>query len=182
VSNPTDLTTYPHKLDRKRQQCAAIVDTPKGRRNKFKYDPESNLFRLSGVLPHGMVFPYDFGFIPSTMGGDGDPLDVLALMDEPAHVGCLLDVRLIGVIEAEQSEGGKTAKNDRLLGVPMTPYSADEPESIRDLHTSLLDQIEQFFVSYNLLRGKKFKPTGRRGPKRAMALVEAGIKAFERRR
>jgi inorganic pyrophosphatase len=86
------------------------------------------------------------------------------------------------VIEAEQSEGGKTAKNDRLLGVPMTPYSADEPESIRDLHTSLLDQIEQFFVSYNLLRGKKFKPTGRRGPKRAMALVEAGIKAFERRR
>src|SRR5205807_404345 len=80
-----------------------IIETPKGSRNKFKYDPEHGLFKLSGVLPLGAVFPYDFGFVPSTTGGDGDPLDVLVLMDEPAFAGCLVPGRLIGVIEAEQS-------------------------------------------------------------------------------
>src|SRR5437764_15464112 len=81
-----------------------IVDTPKGSRNKFKYDEELGLFKLSGVLPAGAVFPFDFGFVPATLGGDGDALDVLLLMDEPAFVGCLVEVRLIGVIEAEQTE------------------------------------------------------------------------------
>src|SRR5579871_1560530 len=102
-----DLTSYPHKLDAKKCQCKAIIETPKSRRNKFDYDPESGLFRLGGLLPEGMVFPFDFGFIPSTMAEDGDPLDVMVLLDEPAHVGCLLDVRIIGVIEAQQIEKGQ---------------------------------------------------------------------------
>src|SRR3954471_3852554 len=103
-----DLTALPNRLDPKKCQCRAIIETPKNRRNKFDYDPDSNLFELAGLLPEGMAFPFDFGFIPSTLGGDGDPLDVLVLMDEPAHVGCLLNVRVIGVIEAEQAEDGKT--------------------------------------------------------------------------
>ena len=84
-----------------------IVDTPKGNRNKFVYDEELGLFRLGGVLPAGAVFPYDFGFVPGTLGGDGDPMDALILMDEPAFVGCLVECRLIGVIEAEQTEDGE---------------------------------------------------------------------------
>src|SRR5690242_7742786 len=94
-----------------------IIETPKGNRNKFKYDEELDLFMLSGVLPAGAVFPFDFGFIPGTRGGDGDPLDVLVLMDEPSFTGCLVRARLIGVIEAEQTEDGKTARNDRLIAV-----------------------------------------------------------------
>jgi inorganic pyrophosphatase len=90
-----DLTSFPNHLDVKRAECKAIIETPKNRRSKFHYDPESNLFKLGGLLPDGMVFPYDFGFIPSTLGEDEDPLDVIVLMDEPAHVGCLLDVRII---------------------------------------------------------------------------------------
>src|ERR1700726_4297931 len=109
-----DLISFPNKLDRKKFQCRAIIETPKNRRNKFDYDPESNLFELAGLLPEGMMFPFDFGFIPSTRGDDGDPLDVMVLMDEPAHVGCLLHVRIIGVIEAEQIEGKKRTKNNRL--------------------------------------------------------------------
>src|SRR6478609_592733 len=81
-----------------------IIDTPKGSRNKFKYDEQHGLFKLSGVLPAGAVFPYDFGYVPATLGDDGDPIDVLVLMDEPAFVGCLVAARLIGVIEAEQTE------------------------------------------------------------------------------
>src|SRR6202047_4811389 len=110
-----DLTSLPLKLDTKRHVCRAIIETPKGCRSKFDYDPDSNLFMLGGLLPEGMMFPFDFGFIPSTLGDDGDPLDILVLMDAPAHVGCLIEVRLVGVISAEQIEDGKKEANDRLL-------------------------------------------------------------------
>jgi inorganic pyrophosphatase len=75
-----DLTALPHQLDPKTCVCTAIIETPKGCRNKFDYDPESNLFKLGGLLPEGMMFPFDFGFIPSTLGDDGDPLDIMVLM------------------------------------------------------------------------------------------------------
>src|ERR1700733_9752380 len=112
-----DLTTLANQLDPQKGTCRAIIETPKNRRNKFDYDPESNLFILGGLLPEGMMFPFDFGFIPSTLGDDGDPLDIMVLMDAPAHVGCLMYVRIIGIIDAEQTEKGKTEKNSRLLGV-----------------------------------------------------------------
>src|SRR6266542_5988692 len=127
-----DLTTLPHLLDAKKGTCRDIIETPKGCRNKFDYDPESNLFMLGGLLPEGMMFPFDFGFIPSTLAEDGDPLDILLLMDAPAHVGCLIEVRLIGIITAEQTEDGKTESNDRLLGVAMHSYDHETLESIAD--------------------------------------------------
>src|SRR4030088_3418210 len=99
-----DLTVLSNQLNEKARVCRAIVETPKGCRNKFDYDPESNLFKLGGLLPEGMMFPFDFGFIPSTLADDGDPLDIMVLMDAPAHVGCLIDVRIIGVITAKQRE------------------------------------------------------------------------------
>src|ERR1700676_2408367 len=88
-----------------------IVETPKGSRSKLKYEPTQGLFELNKVLPRGMAFPYDFGFIPSTVGDDGDPLDVLVLMDEPVPAGCKVLCLLIGVIEAEQTEDGTTERN-----------------------------------------------------------------------
>src|ERR1700681_2324713 len=141
------LTSLPNRLDAKRLECRAVIETPKGCRNKFDYDPDSGLFKLGGLLPEGMMFPFDFGFIPSTLGEDGDPLDVMVLMDEPAHVGCLLDVRIIGVIEAEQTQHGKTEVNDRILAVALHSYSHEDKTSIHDLSDALLDQVEQFFVS-----------------------------------
>jgi len=117
-----DLTRLPNDLDSKKAICKAIIETPKGCRNKFDYDPDSNLFMLGGLLPEGMMFPFDFGFIPSTLGEDGDPLDVMVLMDAPAHVGCLIEIRLIGIIEANQTEDGETERNDRLIGVAVHSY------------------------------------------------------------
>jgi inorganic pyrophosphatase len=177
-----DLTSYPNQLDSKKTECRAIVETPKNRRNKFDYDPESGLFELGGTLPEGMMFPYDFGFIPSTLGEDGDPLDVLVLMDEPAHVGCLLQVRIIGVIEAEQTEEGKTKVNNRLLAVSIHSHSHENVTSIKELTPSLLKQLEGFFVSYNKLHGKRFKVTNLGGPKRALALIREGMKVFEEKK
>jgi inorganic pyrophosphatase len=177
-----DLSAFANRFDRKKNECCAIIETPKNRRNKFDYDPESDLFKLGGVLPEGMMFPFDFGFIPSTLGDDGDPLDVMVLMDEPAHVGCLLDVRIIGAIEATQTEDGETATNDRLLGVAIHSYQHGNISSIDQLNPSLLEQVEQFFVSYNKLRGKKFKLKKQSGPKRAAAIIENGIKAFKKKK
>src|SRR2546421_7219884 len=177
-----DLTLLPNKLDSDKRECRAIVETCKGGRSKFKYDPDTNLFTLAGLLPEGMSFPYDFGFIPSTQGEDGDPLDVMVLMDEPAHVGCLLDVRVVGIIEAEQTQDGKTERNDRILAVAVHSYSHQDAKSIDELGDSLLDQLEEFFINYNKVRGKKFKVKHRGGPKRAIEAIEEGAKAFKKRK
>lgn len=177
-----NLINLPNQLDAKKCQCRAIIETPKGCRNKFDYDPDSNLFMLGGLLPEGMMFPFDFGFIPSTLGEDGDPLDILVFMDAPAHVGCLMDVRIIGVIRAKQSVGGKTESNDRLLGVAIHSYAHEDLESIDDVSKTLLDQTEEFFVSYNKQRGKSFRIAGLSGPKRAIRFVKAGISAHKRAR
>src|SRR5258707_2858507 len=96
-----DLSTLSPQCDRKKYTCRAIIETPKGSRNKFDYDAESGLFKLGGLLPEGMIFPFDFGFITSTLGEEGDPLDILVLMDAPAHVGCLIAVRIICIIRAD---------------------------------------------------------------------------------
>ena len=158
-----------------------IIETPKGSRNKFNYDGERGLFKLGGVLPAGAVFPFDFGFIPSTLGGDGDPLDVLVLMDEPAFTGCLVAVRLIGVIEAEQTEDDETERNDRLIGVAAKARDHKGVRSLGQLNENLVAEIEHFFVSYNEMKGKIFAPRARGGPKRAQEITEEGVRAFKQR-
>jgi inorganic pyrophosphatase len=172
-----NLTNLPNKLDTGKLQCKAIIETPRGCRNKYDYDPDFELFKLGGLLPEGMMFPFDFGFIPSTLGGDGDPLDIMVLMDAPSHVGCLIDVRIIGMIKARQTADGKTETNDRLFGVAVHSYTHEDITSIEDVSKTLLDQVEEFFVSYNRQRGKKFKITGIVGPKSAVKFLKAGIRA-----
>ncbi|MDT5157428.1 MAG: inorganic pyrophosphatase [Acidobacteriota bacterium] len=156
-----------------------IIETPKGSRNKYNYDEELRLFKLGGVLSSGASFPFDFGFVPSTLGGDGDPLDVLVLMDEPAFAGCLVRVRLVGVVEAEQVEReGETMRNDRLIGVAAKSRLHRRVRTLKSLGPDLLEEIEHFFISYNQIKGKEFKPLGRFGPARALKLVEEGIKQY----
>ena len=155
-----------------------VVDTPKGSRNKYKYDETLGLYRLSKVLPLGSAFPYDFGFIPSTRAEDGDPLDVLLLGEEALFPGCLVTVRLAGVIQAEQTEHGKTFRNDRLIGAIETPVNRPAIQTLEDLRTERLDEIEHFFIAYNHLEGRHFKPIGRHGPAMAEQLLADGIRQF----
>jgi inorganic pyrophosphatase len=160
-----------------------IIETPKGSRNKLDYESEFGVFELAGVLPEGSVFPYDFGFVPSTLGEDGDPLDVLVLLDESVSVGCLVVARLIGVIEAEQTEReGQTTRNDRLLAVATRAHTQAHVQTLEDLRPQMVDEIEHFFRSYNQTKGKTFEPTGRGGPERALALVQAGQQRWQARR
>ena len=157
-----------------------IIDTPKDSRNKYKFGEKFGLFKLGGVLPVGAFFPFDFGYIPQTRGGDGDPLDVLVLMDEAAFVGCLIPSRLIGVIAAEQTEAGKTETNDRLIAVSANSRTHTDIKSLTDLNQTLVDEIEYFFISYNTAKGKEFKPLGRFGAQKAKRIVEEGMKLFKK--
>ena len=163
-------------FDGKSGSINVVIDTPKGCRNKYAFDFDINAYKLKTVLPHGAVFPFDFGSIPSTVAADGDPLDVLVLMDEPAFVGCLVKARLLGVIEAEQTEDGKTERNDRLISVAAESHTHASLKSLQKMDPTLIREIEHFFVSYNKVRGKKFKPTGRKGPPTAKRLIRKQTK------
>ncbi len=179
-SNPIlNLEAIP-AFDAKTKTCNVIIETPKGSRNKYGYIPELNIFKLKGVLPSGASFPFDFGFIPSTLGSDGDPVDVMVLMDESAFPGCLISCRLIGVIEADQTENGNTVRNDRLIAVSANSRLHNDIISISDINSGLLDEIQHFFISYNQIRGHVFKPLGQNGPQRATELVEEGIELYRK--
>jgi inorganic pyrophosphatase len=158
-------------FDEETGELNVIIDTPQGSRNKYKYDPQLNCFKLSHVLAEGIVFPFDFGFIPSTKGQDGDPLDVLLLIEEAAFSGCLLKARLLGVITADQAMEGKTGRNDRFIAVPTESLRYRRVHTLRDLDSKMLDQIENFFISYNQMRNRRFKVKRRLGPKLAKKLL-----------
>jgi len=167
--NLTKLSPFP-----KKGILRAVIETPKGSRNKFDYDPKQKVFSLAKVLPQGLVFPFDFGFIPQTKGEDGDPLDVLVLLAEPVPAGCVVDCRLVGAILAIQREkNGKPVRNDRFIAVSL---AADEFADFRepdDLPGKMLREIEEFFVTYNKLGGKTFKVLGVKGPKAALKMITA---------
>ncbi len=169
------LETY----DAETGDAQIIIETPQGSRSKFAYEADKGVFVLTKVMPVGSVFPYDFGFLPSTQGEDGNPLDVLILLDAPLFQGNLVPSRLIGVIEAEQTErDGKTERNDRLLAVPTCSQDYKDIHELSDLPNSLVTEIEHFFVSYNQLAGKTFKPLTRGDAAQAKRLVEEGRKFF----
>jgi inorganic pyrophosphatase len=158
-----------------------IAETPRGSRNKYSYDPEVGLFRLKKTLPAGAVFPFDFGFIPSTIADDGDPVDVLTLMNEPAFPGCLIEAKLLGVMEASQTKQGKTMRNDRFIATARKMKGVCQPRSIKGLSDDILEQIEHFFVSYNEIEGKKFKLLRLSDEPAARKLIEKAHRKFRER-
>jgi inorganic pyrophosphatase len=129
-----------------------IIETPRGSRNKLKFDPATRAFKLSKIMPEGMMFPYDFGFVPATKAEDGDPLDVLVLTDAPLFSGCQVECRLIGVIKAEQEQEKEKKRNDRLIAVAEQSLLYSETNSLDDLNPIVLQQIEEFFVNYQRVR------------------------------
>ena len=155
----------------------AVIDTPKGSRNKYAYDAELGQWKLKKVLPRGASFPYDFGFLPGTEAEDGDPMDVLVIMEQPAFPGCVVSVRLLGVLEARQTEGRKRIRNDRLVAVAVTEENPSPLRSLGQLGRQQVHELEQFFVSYNALLGRRFEPLRRGGPARAQQLVRAAVRA-----
>lgn len=177
LASPLNLTSFdPEDAD----LLVVVIETPKGSRNKYAYDPDERIFSLTKVLPAGMEFPYDFGFIPSTKADDGDPLDALVLMDEPAFPGCRLACRPIGIIEGEQGDKKDGERNDRVVCVEQGTHSYTHIRHVDDLGKPFEKELEHFFVSYHELSGKSFRVLAMKGPAQALRQVKACRKTARR--
>ncbi len=163
---------FPPAFIKNSNNINVIIETPKGSSNKYAFDEETQLFKLKKILPEGLIFPLHFGFVPCTKGADGDPLDALVFMDAPSYPGCLVECKVLGVIEAKESDAKGMVRNDRLVGAANESDRYKTLNTIKDLDENKLEEIVAFFVSYNKLTGKKFKPIGNRGPKKAIQLIE----------
>ena len=173
MADPTRLA--PHDGDQE-GGLQVIIETPKGSRNKYAFDPAQKVFQLKTVLPAGMAFPYDFGFVPSTKAEDGDPVDVLVLMDEPAFPGCLLKCRLIGIIEGEQRKKKERERNDRVVAVESENHSYAHVKHIKDLGKKFVKELEEFFVDYHELTESEFRILDVCGPREAQRRIRKGMR------
>lgn len=175
LADPTRLK--PWASDDK-QMLRVVIETPKGSRNKFAFDADEHIFELKKVLPAGMTFPYDFGFVPSTKADDGDPVDVLVLMDEPAFPGCVLTCRPIGVIEGEQTEkhDKRKERNDRIVAIEQDAHSWADIGNMEDLGKQFEHELEEFFVNYHTLSGSEYRILGVKGRSAARKLIKSSKK------
>jgi inorganic pyrophosphatase len=154
----------------------AVIETPAGSRVKYSWDPDAGAYRAGRVLPLGMAFPFDFGFVPGTQADDGDPLDVLVVADAPLVVGALVECRVLGAFHVRQSlegKGSKVVRNDRVIAVPVKTLRGAGWRTLRDLGKPLSDELESFFESYVERQGRVFELLGRVGPRNALGLVRA---------
>lgn len=157
IVDVTNLLELDSGLDEAAQSCRAIVETPRGCRSKYDYDPETGLFILAGVLPAGMAFPLAFGFVPGTRGADGDPLDILFLADEDLPVGCLVEAQLLGIIEARQSGDKGMVRNDRLVAKVRQSRAYADITTLAQLGDAFAHELTRFFETYNALKDKRFE-------------------------
>jgi len=151
----------------------AMTECPKGSNHKLDYDHHTNRFKLSKVLPAGLVFPFDFGSIPGTKGEDGDPLDIIIISEITSFPGCLIDCRIVGALQAQQTErDGKTIRNDRFIGIPDVSQLYADVTELAQLPESILNQLEAFFKNYNQQAGKQFEVLDRLSAGKAYKLIK----------
>ncbi|MDB5283164.1 MAG: inorganic diphosphatase [Bacteroidota bacterium] len=168
---------FPQTFSGKGHNIYAVIETPQGSRNKYNYNTKYGFYELDKILPAGTCFPADFGFIPHTMAEDGDPLDVLVIMDIRSFTGCLVECRVIGVMEATQREkGGKKERNDRIIAVSTASIDHSGLNHVNELNSNFVKELTHFFEYYNSMSGKKFKIVGIKGPNQGLELVKKHMK------
>jgi Inorganic pyrophosphatase len=176
---PVSLERLPHELDREQFTCQAIVEALAGSRVKVYYDPESHRFRIGKFLPLGMVFPLDFAFVPSTLGGDGDPVDLLIMPETSLPVGSIVDVRILGVLEAHQFKPNKRPRrNDRIIARLAESRLFAKIQHIDQLGDAFVKELGAFFETYKRLRGQTYEILAVGNRERAVELIEEGASAF----
>jgi len=154
-----------------------IVESPRGATSKFKYDSTLDRIVLSRPLPSGLVYPHDWGFVPSTRAADGDPVDAMIVWDGVSYPGVLVPSRPIGVLKVEQTnvKSGARERNDRLAVLPVTAPRLDAIATVFDLPERVRTELEQFFVAATFFEKKDVQILGWEGPDRARAFVQASI-------
>lgn len=159
-----------------------VVETPRGSAEKLSYEPETHIFQYSRPLPAGITYPYDWGFLPSTLGEDGDPLDGMVVHQGATPPGVVIECKLLGALTVEQKEDGEKFRNDRYLFCPIKEDAEDTEEVADGVPDMLKQEIEQFFRASILNSNKKLKFKGWKSAKQARDGIKAGQKAFARKK
>ncbi|WP_375756316.1 inorganic diphosphatase [Corallococcus exercitus] len=170
----TDFTRLP--LRGEQDALHVVVESPRGSTVKLKYDPKLQAFTLSRPLTRGFRYPFDWGFIPSTKGPDGDPLDALVYWDVPTWPGVVLPCRALGVLQVDQKKKngkeGERERNDRLLLVPVNAIRSDHLNSYQDLSQRERQELEHFFLAVVHFADKDARILGWAGPDAAERMVQ----------
>ncbi|MDQ2712732.1 MAG: inorganic diphosphatase [Acidobacteriota bacterium] len=152
----------------------AIIEIPKNSSNKYEYDGNLNLFRLDRALYSPMHYPGDYGFIPGTLSEDGDPLDIIVLVDEPSFTGCLMEVRPVGILEMVDSK-----ENDqKVLAVPNRNPRFESIHTIDQVFPHTRREIEYFFSIYKELQGAKTEIRGWGNPREARRVITESRQSY----
>ena len=154
-----------------------VVETPRGSRAKFAYDPKLETFSLSKSLLTGLTYPHDWGFVPSTKADDGDPLDIMIIHDAATFPGLVVACRVIGILQIEQKSKNKSERNDRLFAVPRRSHSEKALKDVRDLTKPIQEELEKFFIATDELEDKKLKILGWKGPKAGLQAIKEAAKS-----
>jgi inorganic pyrophosphatase len=155
-----------------------VVETPRGSRAKFAYDPKLDSFSFSKSLLTGLTYPHDWGFVPSTKADDDDPLDIMVVHDAATFPGIVMTCRVIGILQIEQKSKRKKERNDRLFAVPRRSHSEQGLQDVRDLSKPILEELEQFFKATDELEDKELEIIGWKGPKAAVQAIKEAAKSF----
>ena len=151
-----------------------IVEIPKNSANKYEYDVELGVFKVDRPLYSPMHYPGDYGFIPGTLGDDGDPMDVITLVEQPTFTGCLMEVRPLGMLDMIDSEQA----DQKILAVPARDPRFEQMLRIEDLPAHTRIEIEHFFQIYKELEGKTVRTQGWLGGEEARRHIIEGRNRF----
>lgn len=158
-----------------------VVETPRGANIKLKYDDRHGCFSLTRIMPLGVVYPYDFGFVPQTLAQDGDPLDVLVLIDAATYPGVVISSRLIGALQIEE-RGMRGRPNHRLVAVPIKAARKDDLRDLSGLGERVQRELERFFIVATAFTAKDPQIRGWVGPEAASDMVHKAIQRYRDRR
>ena len=152
-----------------------VVEIPRGSRNKYEYDHHTGVIRLDRRLFSATVYPSDYGFIPNTLGEDGDPLDALVLLEDPTFPGCWVSARPVGVFWMEDDKG----PDAKIICVPDGDPRWEDAHEIDDVPEMLRAEIEHFFNVYKMLEPTKYSTTrGYEGTAAAWQEIEAALARY----
>ena len=157
-----------------------VVETPRGSRAKFAYDPKLEAFILSKSLLTGLTHPHDWGFVPSTKADDGDPLDIMVIHDAATFPGIVLTCRIIGILLIQQKSKEKSERNDRLFAVRRRSHAEQGLRDIREPSKSIREEFEKFFIATDELEDKKLDIIGWKGPKIAMKAIKDSARSLSK--
>ncbi len=159
-------------MEKDRFTC--IIEIPKGSRNKYEWDHEREALVLDRFLFSSVVYPMDYGFIPDTLGQDGDPLDVVCCVSEATFPGCMIDVKPIALFRMKDDMG----IDDKVLCVPLSDPAWNIMEKLEDLPDRLRDEIAHFFSIYKDLEQKTVEVDGWYSREDAIEEIEASRRRF----